>query len=592
MDKSTLGDAQLYLLTTGQPITSLSPFTSPTDEYAAAFKDGTIPFLNFYSFQGQQIEKRTFTRGEFWELARSAAVQLGNRGIFKGSCIAHCFSSNNPYDLMFRLAANCVGGVPVTVNWESDNDETIIYKVNKTGAKLVLYDEGFADRLKQISPMLPTVSFLKAEDIERFPPAGQFTYPPVSYDDEKMIVFTSGTTGKPKGVSQPHRGYLSNRLTFESYFGMSETTRLDLLLVNPMHHTNSSALSDWGLRRPGTVIHLLSRYTTAYWKILVDVARQKRDLLVNSLVSRHFDFLESLAAESKLPVKESELKEALGKTDILIGSAPVGPTTIKRILKFSNRLPHVRFGSTETCLEVMATPTPMSTNKLIEAFNAGWAHRYKDADSAGYYIGREHFPFTRVKIVKGIDPGNDYLRPCEVGEPGYMITQGPNVMSGYVDEPKATRAVLQSGWYTGLRDIGFTLKNKSDGQLDYYWMSRDSALLIRGGANYAYDQVSIELTQFVTENFKLSPQDFKLAVVGLRVTSEHEDSCCVTIELNENAAEAKTALAADFLPKASTMVSKGARPNYLRFGTIPRSFKGEILYPQLKEDCSRWLGVT
>ncbi|GAJ13106.1 unnamed protein product, partial [marine sediment metagenome] len=227
-----------------------------------------------------------------------------------------------------------------------------------------------------------------------------------------------GITDKPKGVSLSHGSYLANRLTFEQYFGMSESTQLDLLLVNPLHHTNSSALADWGMRRSGTIIHLIQRYTAAYWKILVEVATTRRERLVTSLVSRHIDFLESLHTQSKLPIEEATIKEALSHTDILIGSAPVGPTTIKRILKFSNHLPHVRFGSTESCLEVMATPTVLPQNELMRAFEAGWLHHYKGEETIGYYIGREHFPLTRVKVVKAVDPeSSEYFRPCEIGEP-------------------------------------------------------------------------------------------------------------------------------------------------------------------------------
>jgi acyl-CoA synthetase (AMP-forming)/AMP-acid ligase II len=175
------------------------------------------------------------------------------------------------------------------------------------------------------------------------------------------------------------------------------------------------------------------------------------------------------------------------------------------------------------------------------------------------------------------------MHPCEIGEPGYLVTQGPNIMSYYVGDVEATKAVFREGWYTGLKDIAFTLRNSTDGQLDYYWASRDSELLIRGGANYAYDQLAAELTRFVEEHFHLRPDQFKLAVVGLRLESEHEDSCCVTIELNKEVADVRPKLEANLI-KEARVVSKAARPDYIRFGPIPRSFKGAVLYPQLKQE--------
>lgn len=576
--------AKLYELSTGKPVTSLTSFSSPIDEYRAAFEDRTQPFLIYYTFEEGKVQDRTLNRGEFWDLACSAAAYLLQQGVSKGDRIVHCFSCNTLYDLVFRLAAVLVGCIPVTINWQADDDERILYKATITNAKLLIYDEGFTNRVQEMKSNLPTMTLLEASEIEEYQAGIQGTCPSLGYDDERIVIFTSGTTGKPKGVSLSHRSYLTNRLTYEQYFGLSETTQLDLLLVNPLHHTNSTALSDWGMRRRGTILHLLQRYSTPYWKILVDAATKKRDLLVTSLVPRQIDFLEALSAERKLPIQEVRLKEALGETDILIGSAPVGPKTIERILKFSGRLPHVRFGSTETCLQVTATPRTMSQDEIMRAFKAGWSHRYQGEEMIGYYIGREHFPFTRLKVVKSIDPeSTDYMHPCETGEPGYLLTQGGNLMTGYVGDAEATQAAFRDGWYNGLKDIVFTLRNE-DGHLDYYWMSRDSALLIRGGANYAYDQVAAELGKFVVEYLHLRPEQFELAVVGLRLESEHEDSCCVTIELGQEASGIESQLKAELLERARGVVSRGAKPDRVRFARIPRNFKGEILYTQLKQE--------
>ncbi len=583
-------EASLYTLSTGRPVTSLSAFSSPVNEYQAAFEERSASFLNFYYFGDSGVKRRCLTRGEFWDLSVLAACCLSGYGLSKGDRVVHGFSSNNLYDLVFRLAEVLVGCVPVTINWQADTDERLLYKAKVTNAKLFIYDSDFVSWAEKIKPELSEVIFLKTEEVENYQPYRKLDLAPVTWDDEKIIIFTSGTTGKPKGVILPHRSYLANRLTFEQYFGMATDTGLDLLIANPLHHTNSTAIADWGMRRKGATIHLLQRYSTEYWGILVDVAGHKRDLLIAPMVSRHIDFLEDLSAQLKLPIAEDQLMKALSQTEILIGSAPVGPTTVKRILKFSNRLPHVRFGSTETCLQVMATPRTLSPDELTRAFEAGWVHHHKGVAATGYYIGREHFPFTRVMTVKSVDPDSQaYLEPCRTGEPGYLITQGPNIMSHYVGEPEATRAAFAGGWYTGLKDMAFALKNENDGELDYYWTSRDSEFLIRGGANYAYAQIAEDLSKVLTEDFQLKPDQFRLAVVGLRLGSEHEDSCCVTIELSPEVSDVESQLKSEFVERAKKKVSKGALPEYLRFARIPLNFKGAIVYPELKQEFSDYL---
>jgi len=563
----------------------MAAFPTPTEEYCAAFEKRDSPFLYFYTFRQESIRKRAFTRGEFWDLACTAAAHLSNLGISKGDRIVHCFSSNRSCDLVFRLASVLLGSVPVTINWQADDDDHIAYKARITEAKICIHDAAFVSRIKNIKGKLPGMIFVAINKLGQDLLPFNGPYAPLNYNDERIIVFTSGTTGKPRGVSLSHRSYLTNRLTYEQYFGLSEAAPLDLFLANPLHHTNSTALSDWAIRRKGTVLHLLERYTTRYWKVLTDAVEHKRGLLVAPMVSRHIDFLNNLSEQGKLPIAESKLKQALKQTDILIGSAPVGPKTIERIRKFAGRTPHVRFGATEACLQVTATPTGMPENAIMESLRTGRAHRYNNEKMVGYYIGREHFPFTRVKIVKSVEPESaGYIAPCETGEPGYFVTQGGNLFSRYVGDEEATRNVFREGWYTGLRDIVFALKS-SDGNLDYYWVSRDSELLIRGGANYAYSQVADELTGFISDFYHLSTRTFQLAVVGIRLESEHEDSCCVTIEpFNDITDDNKQRLQSSFLEEARKSVSRGARPDHLRFARIPRNFKGATLYPQLKRD--------
>ena len=412
--------------------------------------------------------------------------------------------------------------------------------------------------------------------------------------------------------------YACNQRTFEQFLQLEDraATTFAPFVANPFHHTNTTAITDWALRRPGARLHLMQRYSTAYWKALVgvaagwlppppplpppapaateegalgaaststatpastlnerllsDAAPPSREAVaaavkaqraaglrvVAPLVSKHFDFLESLMEKNGAATDTfwAALPAALSSphVTVLFGSAPVGPTTVNRMRKYAGgRLPTVRFGSTETCLQVCGTPLSLSEEQRLAAFRRGWEHvNAKHEASAGYYIGRGHAPHTEVKVVRSVTRGAPgYLEAVPEGESGLLVTRGANLMSGYVGNDAATAEALhrnlksgddqqqqqqQHPWYVNLGDVCFALTNPDDGGQDIYWQSRESSLLIRGGANYSYDQINDELTRFVAKEFGLASSDFALAVIGLRLRSEHEDDCCVTVQLPES----------------------------------------------------------
>jgi len=227
----------------------------------------------------------------------------------------------------------------------------------------------------------------------------------------------------------------------------------------------------------------------------------------------------------------------------------------------------------------------------------------------GYYIGRPHPPFTELMVVEGIDPSlpSSYLMECPEGKQGLLVTRGRNVMRGYVQGVDATKKAVHAeagGWYVNLGDVGFWLRGAKEGGgeggaeaeggvKDFYWVSRTSNLLIRGGTNYSYEQISRELTRFVNERYEGLGEGrgeeggkggggggFILAAVGLRVRSEHEDDCMVTIEmLGEGGREE---VERTFVREAGGKVSKGAKPTRVRFGRIERNFKGDVNWRALE----------
>ena len=303
-------------------------------------------------------------------------------------------------------------------------------------------------------------------------------------------------------------------------------------------------------------------------------------------------------------------------------------------MKYIGQVPVVRFGSTETCLQVCGTPMTRSWEERLDAFRKGWAMAEgggggggsggDDGDDEkgavrgggeggrggepGYYIGRPHPPFTELMVVEGIDPSlpSSYLVECPEGKQGLLVTRGRNVMRGYVQGVEATRKAVHAeagGWYVNLGDVGFWLWGEQGGGReggagdeggvkDFYWVSRTSNLLIRGGTNYSYEQISRELTRFVNERYKGLGNGrgegggggggggFILAAVGLRVRSEHEDDCLVTIELLGEGG--KEEVERTFVREAGGRVSKGAKPTRVRFGKVERNFKGDVNWRALE----------
>jgi acyl-CoA synthetase (AMP-forming)/AMP-acid ligase II len=555
-------------------------------EYHRAFEGRDEDFLFYYDADSSgRITEHCWRRDEFWQTAGQAAAVLRESRLRAGDRFCLCVGANQPLDLAFRLAAVMTGSIPVTVNWQADTVERVCYKIRLTESRLIVADDIFkpAD-LAAVQQQFPDVQVFRLSDLDsRDALKSELITSAMPENAARLIVFTSGTTGQPKGVGLPYRAYRANRATFEQFLQIEPDDRFAVVIVNPLHHSNSSAITDWAARRPGTHIHMLSRYTTAYWKILARVAERDYDRIVAPTVSRHFDFLEELDQSGRLPIPAAALKRAMGKVDFLIGSAPVGPTTIERLLKYTGRIPAVRFGATETCLQSIGIPMALPENAKLAAFEKGWQHTLHGSPRPGYYIGRPHRPHTGARIVRSIEAGEaGCMVECPPGRPGYIVVRGQNLMSGYIREPEKTRGVFHGAWYTGLKDIGYTLVSEHDGELDYYWMSRDSTMLIRGGANYAYDQINHEIQAWVEGHYGLTREDVDLAVVGLKVDSEHEDACCLTLEIKTPRAERLLAgKAAHFKHLLNQNVSKNARIDYLRLDSIPRNFKGAVQVKQL-----------
>ena len=192
-----------------------APQSEALAQYSPAFANADEPFLTYHNVNpDKSLTDEKFTRGEFWTLACKAAGKLNGAGLKKGDHVLHFFSGNRAEDLAFRLGAVMVGAVPVTVNWQADSAEKVLYKAKSTEAKLCVCDAGVLagtpDGLpeKGIAEALAASSGMELYDVaglgeERALDSSAFDSS-VCMDDTRMVIFTSGTTGNPN-LSSAHQ---------------------------------------------------------------------------------------------------------------------------------------------------------------------------------------------------------------------------------------------------------------------------------------------------------------------------------------------------------------------------------------------------
>jgi AMP-binding enzyme len=354
-------------------------------------------FLSHYDFlPDKSVSTTNFTREEFWVLTMRCITLLQSLGGTKGVRMIHYVSGNIVEDLVLRTATVFLGVIPVTINWQADIVSQIDYKITSTEAKIIVIDSR-TPGVPDLRNKYPSMKFLNVNDIKTSPPIDARSLESflrscdvARVTDTRCIIFTSGTTGHPKGVELSYLNYRVNRTTFESFLGFEDPSVLFVpVAVNPMHHTNSTSITDWALRRPRTHLHLLDRYSTQYWSIIsaitmcisieqavtITTAESASDILSHTfpshstatttpssstapvemrkiicpLVSRHIDFLESLADSESIGLPSCVLRECLSHTVLLIGSAPVGPSTTNRLLKYADRLPTGKFCLSSYC---------------------------------------------------------------------------------------------------------------------------------------------------------------------------------------------------------------------------------------------------
>jgi acyl-[acyl-carrier-protein]-phospholipid O-acyltransferase / long-chain-fatty-acid--[acyl-carrier-protein] ligase len=387
-----------------------------------------------HPFRFAMGDARVASMNFFSTLARTIYVARRLRPCWEGQEKVGILLPPSVGGALVNLAALLMGKVPVNLNYTT-SEETIALCVRQCGIETVVSSQAFLDKVKIRTPgrllLLEEIAanpgfgervlallycFLPARLIERF--LGNPRSPDM--DDLATVIFSSGSTGEPKGVMLSHFNIASNISQLEQVFQLTKRDRM--LGVLPFFHSFgfTGTLCLTGSLGLGVVYHPTPLDAEA-------VGRLVREYEVTFLLSTP-TFLQ-LYLRTCAP-------EEFGSLRVVIAGAEKLPDRLANAFeeKFGIR-PLEGYGCTE-CAPVVAVNIP--------GFRAAG---YRQVGARRGKVGR---PLPGVSL-RAVDPVT--LEPLALGEAGLLMVKGPNVMPGYLDQPAKSAEVLRDGWYvTG--DIG------------------------------------------------------------------------------------------------------------------------------------------
>lgn len=399
--------------------------------------------------------------------ARVAAAARELWGIGEGGRLAYLGHNRAEF---FALLFGCAkaGIILVPLNWRLAVPELSALLADAEPAALIYGDEfaGVAAELGKDRPELSLIALGEAAggrdyaaDLAAVAPP-LTPHPPRSANTPWYLLYTSGTTGRPKGVIQTFRMMLANYMSIGLAVGLR---REDVLLnVLPMFHTA-------GINLYSTAMFLVGG------SVLVARSFEPAQALA-VLASRATLFFGVPAIYQALLEQPAFAAEQLrGVRSWGCGGAALPPTVAQRYLEHGIRI-RTGCGMTET------GPT---ISLLDEA-------------SVPHKIGSVGRPQLTVELRIVDHQGRD-LPP---GQPGEMLIRGPGVTPGYWRQPEATRAAIElDGWFHS-GDVAYC-----DADGDYYLIDRWKDMYVSGGENVYPAEVEQVLLQY--------PDIAEAAVVGV-----------------------------------------------------------------------------
>ena len=463
------------------------------------------------------------------------AYALSSLGVNKGDRVA-VMSPNSDRYILAMYAAYKLGAIFVPVNPRATSRE-LRYMLDDSGAAIVLLGLGVSETvegLRHLEPLASAPQLLSLSDSNGYSSIADIaagmpdTEPDVEVfeDDDCIILYTSGTTGLPKGALFDHHRMLWVGHSM-SALGVNSFDRI--LHVAPMYHCAELALFVLaGFSMGCTHVVLPAFEPTA----VVDALEQYRISVFLGVPTMYQLMM------TQPDLGERELSSwRLG----FFGAAPMPPSAVAELVA---TLPKVGF--IQLCGQTEGGPTGIySTPEEVRA--------RPDA------TGRWPIPNAEVRLV---DPDG---KNVEVGETGEMVVRGETIMKGYWNKPDATAETIRDGWLHS----GDLAVRDGDGYITIVDRTKD--MIITGGRNV----YSVEV-----ENALAGHPD----VLDVAIVSRPDDTFGETIVAVVTTVSGRDITLAELREFAGEYVSDYKLPRDLIIREIPRNPSGKILKHVLRSE--------
>ncbi|ARD47064.1 long-chain fatty acid--CoA ligase [Sporosarcina sp. P33] len=482
------------------------------------------------------FEDERVTYKQMDDRATHLAGWLQSNGVKKNDKVGFILKNGLPFIEVF-FGVSLSGGVGVPLNFRLAANE-LEYIINNSDTKLLIIDNEFAEVILSIQDRIPNVETLvivnNTGTIQNGITYSSIFEEPVLYtpcedltdNDPGMIVYTSGTTGKPKGAVLTHKNLYINRL--QIIWETKTPLYAKQLIIPPLFHVAAMA---------GLIKNCLINGTAVIHRdfnpenTLVTIEKEK----INSIM------LVPAMWNSVLEVTDLEKYDLSSVIECSSGGA-VCPLELKK--KIMSTLKNASYNETLGQTEMSPAATSLNNQDVIR----------KTKSVGKPILGVE------ARIV------DENMNDVPVGEAGEIVFRGPSVMKEYYNNPEGTEEAFKGGWFHS----GDIVRADEEGFI--YIVDRKKDMLISGGENIYPVEIEAVL--------HAHPSIFECAVVGVPDINWGESvKAFIVCKQGEE-------LSADEVINYCTKhLASYKKPKYVEFvDQLPRNASGKILKQVLRND--------